>query len=436
MKRRIIPAVCLGLGLTVAMPALHGSLLGGLGVIGGDGAGGNASEAEALRPGDVLPGRYIITVDERLPELLGLATLQGSVESLLLAVGGGDILHLYSTALTGAAITLTEGQASLLSSLPGVLAVEPDRVVTANAQLQQNATWGLDRIDQAVLPLDQRYEYPASAGNGANLYVIDTGIRQSHIEFSGRVIQGRNFAANDAGLLGLGSLPLIGPILNFGGESDPTDTTDCNGHGTHVASTAVGTEYGVAKAASVAAVRVLDCSGAGSNADVIAGVDWVAANHQSPAVANMSLGGGDSAALDNAVRGAIAQGVTFVVAAGNSDADACSGSPNRVEPAITVGSTTRDDQRSSFSNFGSCVDVFAPGSEITAAWFQGDTETNTISGTSMASPHVAGVAALILGEKSDLTPAQVSAAILERTTSNVLGNLGEGSPNLLLRVPE
>lgn len=392
--------------------------------------------APALQPGDSLPGRYILTLDSAIPDMLGLSDLQASVESLLLAVGGGDILHLYRTAMTGAAVTLTEQQAALLSSLPGVLAVEPDQVVAANAETQVDSTWGLDRIDQAVLPLDERYSYPQSAGNGVSVYIIDTGLRDTHDEFAGRVIEGRNFAVNDAGLLGLGGLPLIGPIVNIGGETDPENTTDCNGHGTHVASTAAGAVYGVAKRASVSAVRVLDCSGAGTNADVIAGVDWVAENHQAPAVANMSLGGGDSEALDNAVRGAIEQGVTFVVAAGNSDADACSGSPNRVEPAVTVGSTTREDQRSSFSNHGGCLDLFAPGSDITAAWYQEDDEVNTISGTSMASPHVAGGAALILGAEPGLSPAAVDARLEDLATKNVLGGIKDGSPNLLLRVPQ
>lgn len=390
----------------------------------------------ALQPGDPLNGRYIVTLDSSIPDMLGLADLQASVESLLLAVGGGEILHLYRTAMTGAAVSLTEQQAVLLSSMPGVLAVEPDQVVAASAETQADPTWGLDRTDQAVLPLDGHYSYPASAGDGVSVYIIDTGLRATHDEFSGRVIEGRNFAVNDAGLLGLGGLPLIGPIVNIGGETNPEDTTDCNGHGTHVASTAAGTTYGVAKQASVAAVRVLDCSGAGTNADVIAGVDWVAENHQAPAVANMSLGGGDSEALDNAVRGAIEQGVTFVVAAGNSDADACSGSPNRVGPAITVGSTTREDQRSSFSNHGECLDLFAPGSDITAAWYQEDNEVNTISGTSMASPHVAGGAALILGAEPGLSPVAVGARLAELATTNVLGGIKEGSPNLLLRVPQ
>jgi len=390
----------------------------------------------ALQPGDPLNGRYIVTLDSSIPDMLGLADLQASVESLLVAVGGGEVLHLYRTAMTGAAVSLTEQQAALLSSLPGVLAVEQDQVVAASAETQADATWGLDRTDQAMLPLDGHYRYPAYAGEGVSVYIIDTGLRATHDEFSGRVIEGRNFAVNDGGLLGLGGLPLIGPIVNIGGDTNSEETTDCNGHGTHVASTAVGTIYGVAKQASVAAIRVLDCSGAGTNADVIAGVDWVAENHRAPAVANMSLGGGDSEALDNAVRGAIEQGVTFVVAAGNSDADACSGSPNRVGPAITVGSTTREDQRSSFSNHGECLDLFAPGSDITAAWYQEDNEVNTISGTSMASPHVAGGAALILGAEPGLSPAAVDARLADLATTNVLGGIKEGSPNLLLRVPQ
>lgn len=405
------------------------------GLLEGSATGSDESgHVSTLQAGDVLPGRYIVRLDPALPDLLGVPDLRAGVEALLVAVGGGESVHLYQTALTGAAVKLGEGQAAMLQSLPGVLFVEPDTVVMARAS-QADATWGLDRVDQPFLPLDETYQYPDQAGQGVNVYVIDTGLRDTHEEFTGRVIAGRNFAVNDTGLLGLGGLPLIGPLVNIGGETDPADTTDCNGHGTHVASTSVGTTYGVAKKASVAAVRVLDCSGAGSTADVIAGVDWVAANHQTPAVANMSLGGGNSEALDDAVSGAVEQGVTFVVAAGNSDADACDGSPNRVPEAITVGSTTREDQRSSFSNFGECLDLFAPGSDITGAWYQSDSETNTISGTSMASPHVAGAAALLLGANPGLTPSQVDVTLEELASDNVLGDVNSGSPNLLLQVP-
>lgn len=425
MIRTTLTATCLSVALVAAMPAQAGLL---------DGETEQTGSEATLQAGDIVPGRYILRLDPELPNLLGVADLEAGVNAILVAVGGGELLHLYQTALTGAAVELSETQAALLESMPGVLAVEPDTVVMANAT-QAGATWGLDRVDQPYLPLDETYQYPDQAGGGVNVYVIDTGLRASHQEFTGRVIEGRNFAVNDTGLLGLGGLPLVGSLLNVGGETDPSDTSDCNGHGTHVASTAVGSTYGIAKEASVAAVRVLDCSGAGSNADVIAGVDWVAANHQAPAVANMSLGGGNSDALDEAVRGAVEQGVTFVVAAGNSDADACSGSPNRVPEAITVGSTTREDQRSSFSNFGTCLDLFAPGSDITAAWYQSDTETNTISGTSMASPHVAGTAALLLGTDPGLTPGQVDTALEELAATNVLGDIKSGSPNLLLQVP-
>lgn len=384
----------------------------------------------ALQPGDVIAGRYIVTLSENLPAMIGVSGLRNSVEALLQGVGGGGIIHLYKTAMTGAAVSLTDQQAVMLSALPGVLAVEPDRVLGTSAQ-QANATWGLDRSDQAFLPLDSSYDYPNQAGAGVTVYVIDTGLRSSHVEFSGRVGPGRNFAGSGSGLLG-GLLPgLFG-----GGDVDPADTDDCNGHGTHVASTAVGTTYGIAKSASVVPVRVLNCSGAGSNADVIAGVDWVAANHAAPAVANMSLGGGNSSALDDAVEGAIAEGVAFVVAAGNSDQDACNGSPNRVPAAITVGSTTRADDRSSFSNYGACLDLFAPGSEITGAWIGDDTDTNTISGTSMASPHVAGAAALLLGANPSLSPEAVDAGLSGLATTNVLSDIESGSPNRLLRVPE
>lgn len=385
----------------------------------------NQADATEAVAGQVIEGRYIVTLSPNLPDLLGLATFEDSVAALVTAVGGGDLIHLYQHAISGAAVGLTAAQASLLESMPGVLAIEPDTIVQGTG-VQSDATWGLDRSDQAYLPLNSEYAYPDSAGSGVTVYVIDTGLRSTHEEFTGRVAEGRNFVPAIS-LLGLGSLLF---------SADPADTDDCNGHGTHVASTAVGSEYGIAKLARIAPVRVLDCAGTGSNADVIAGVDWVAANHQAPAVANMSLGGGSSDALDTAVRGAIEDGVTFVVAAGNDDADACDGSPNRVDEAVTVGSTTREDQRSSFSNYGTCVDVFAPGSDITGAWYQSDTQTNTISGTSMASPHVAGAAALILDAQPTLQPAEVFNLLLDSATPNVLSDIGAGSPNSLLRTAQ
>jgi serine protease len=239
-------------------------------------------------------------------------------------------------------------------------------------------------------------------------YIIDTGIRGSHSQFSGRMGNGHTTI------------------------TDGNGTNDCNGHGTHVAGTVGGTTYGVAKGVTLHPVRVLGCNGSGSTSGVIAGVDWVTANHQSPAVANMSLGGGASTALDDAVRNSIASGVTYAIAAGNSNANACNSSPARVTQALTVGSSTNADARSSFSNFGTCVDLFAPGSNITSAWIGSDTATNTISGTSMASPHVAGVAALYLATDPTASPATVHAAVVNNASVNKLSGIGTGSPNRLL----
>jgi serine protease len=272
---------------------------------------------------------------------------------------------------------------------------------------QPNATWGLDRIDQRNLPLNSTYTYDTSAVN-VDVYIIDTGIRGTHVEFGGRVTGGYTAIADGNG------------------------TNDCNGHGTHVAATVGGAIYGVAKSVALHPVRVLGCNGSGSTAGVIAGVDWVANNHAAPAVANMSLGGGASTALDDAVRAAITKGVTFAIAAGNSNANACNSSPARVAEALTVGSTTNTDARSSFSNFGVCLDLFAPGSSITSAWNTSDTATNTISGTSMATPHVAGVAALYLAVNPSASPGAVHAAVVNNATANKVTGAGSGSPNRLL----
>jgi subtilisin family serine protease len=341
----------------------------------------------------VIEGSYVVVLKE------------GADPRSVAAVAGVSPRFVYTAALTGFAGELNPGQLNALRHNPNVAYVEPDMRVQATAT-QSNATWGLDRIDQRALPLSGTFTYTPT-GAGVNVYIIDTGIRLSHGDFGGRAVSG--YDAVD------------------GGSAD-----DCNGHGTHVAGTVGGSTYGVAKAAKLYAVRVLDCAGSGTNSGVIAGMDWVAQNRVAPAAANMSLGGGASQAIDDAIQRMVNAGVATVVAAGNENQNACNVSPSRAPNAITVGSTTRTDARSSFSNFGSCVDLFAPGSDITSAWHTGDAVTNTISGTSMASPHVAGVAALYLQGNPTASPATVASAIVGSTTAGKVTSAGTGSPNKLL----
>ncbi len=318
---------------------------------------------------------------------------------------GGQVHYRYSTALKGFAVSLPAPALEGIRRNPNVAYVEADGIMSIVAT-QSPATWGLDRIDQRNRPLSNSYTYNAT-GSGVRSYIIDTGIRPTHNEFGGRASGG------------------------FTAISDGRGTNDCNGHGTHVAGTVGGSTYGVAKSVLLVPVRVLNCQGSGTTSGVIAGVDWVTANHVKPAVANMSLGGGASTSLDNAVANSISAGVTYAVAAGNSNANACNYSPARVGSAITVGATTSSDARASYSNFGSCLDLFAPGSSITSAWSTSNTATNTISGTSMASPHVAGVAALVL-QSGHQSPSNVRSAIVNNATSGVVSSVGSGSPNLLL----
>ncbi len=321
---------------------------------------------------------------------------------------GGQLLHSYSRVIKGFAAALPEAALQGLRNNPNVDYIEQDQTVALNQVSPQNqATWGLDRIDQADRPLDSQYTF-RNTGAGVKAFIIDTGIRADHVEFGGRVLAGYNAVA------------------------DANGTNDCNGHGTHVAGTVGGATWGVAKSVTLIPVRVLDCAGSGTWSGVIAGIDWVAASTARPAVANMSLGGGASASVDAAVAGAVNKGITMVVAAGNSNADACQFSPASAPTAITVGATTGDDQRASYSNFGSCVDIFAPGSNITSAWNTSATAAATINGTSMAAPHVTGVVALALFANPTASPAAIDAFLKTNGTLNRLGAIGAGSPNLLV----
>jgi subtilisin family serine protease len=347
---------------------------------------------------------YIVVLDDEIVGEKGTFSIAPYIASELAGTHKGKLKHVYQNAINGFSVEMTPEDAERLSQDFRVKFVEEDAVVTADVT-QNNPPWGLDRIDQRNRPLSATYTYNFT-GAGVRAYVIDTGIRTTHTQFGGR-------ASNvfDA----------------FGGSG-----ADCNGHGTHVSGTIGGSTYGVAKSSLPRGVRVLDCNGSGSNSGVIAGVDWVRNNFIAPAVANMSLGGGISTALDTAVNNLSNAGVPIAVAAGNSNANACNSSPARAANAITVGSTTTTDARSSFSNFGTCLDLFAPGSGILSSYFSSDTATATLSGTSMASPHVAGVAALYKQANPSASATTVRNAIVNGATTNVVTNPGTGSPNRLL----
>ncbi|MEU4348431.1 S8 family peptidase [Streptomyces sp. NPDC023838] len=351
-----------------------------------------------------IDGSYIVLLDEKA---------SADAKRKLADEYGGKLQRDYASTVNGfSASGLSQSEAKRLAADPAVGKVVQNKKFHIEASQANPPSWGLDRIDQAETAGDGKYTYPDTAGEGVTAYVIDTGVRISHKDFGGRASYGFDAVDND------------------------NTADDGNGHGTHVAGTIAGTAHGVAKKAKVVAVRVLDNQGSGTTEQVVAGIDWVTKNHQGPSVANMSLGGGADPALDTAVQKAIASGVTFAVAAGNESADAGQGSPSRVKEAITVASSTKDDKQSDFSNFGSVVDLYAPGSDITSDWNTDDNATKTISGTSMATPHVVGAAAVYLAGHKDATPAQVSDALTGGATADKISNPSAGTPNKLLKVVE
>jgi subtilisin family serine protease len=324
----------------------------------------------------------------------------------LAARHGGQVRAVWRHALRGFALRASASAAARIAGDPRVSYVEQDAVIAVSATQSPTPSWGLDRVDQRNLPLNSAYTYDTTASN-VHVYIVDTGIRTTHADFGGRAVWGTNTTGDG-------------------------NDTDCNGHGTHVAGTVGGASYGVAKGVQLVAVKVLNCAGSGTTAGVVDGVNWVAQNAIKPAVANMSLGGGAQQALDDAVAGAINSGITFAIASGNSNADACNFSPARVATALTVNNSDINDNRASTSNYGTCTDLFAPGTNITSAWNTSDTATNTITGTSMATPHVSGSAALYLSANPSANPVEVSNAINGSATPNVINNPGAGSPNRLL----
>jgi hypothetical protein len=339
------------------------------------------------------------------------ATAVGTKARDLAGRFGGQARHVYTAGMRGFSVGMPAAQARRLAADPSVASVEAVQRIGVLDTQNNPPNWGDDRIDQQNLPLNQAYTYPANPGQGVTVYVLDTGINANHVDFTGRVKQGTDTVDDD---------------------STPTD---CHGHGTHVAGTAVGTTYGVAKKASVVAVRVLNCQVSGTNDDIIAGINWVRANAQKPAVVNYSIGCGgrcSSQAMDSAVSSLISSGVQFFQAAGNSNDDACYYSPQGLAAAVTVGNTNSSDARNNSSNYGSCLDIFAPGTSIVSASYSNNTGNATMTGTSMASPHTAGAAAVYLGLNPAATPAQVRDALVDNATTGKVTSPGTGSPNRLL----
>ncbi len=376
----------------------------------------SAASAATLPAGDIrfdhsptaIGDSYIVVFKDQATTsgVTGTAIQVGAAATTLASRYGGTARQIFSGVLDGFELSASGSVARHIASDPAVAFVERNQRFHA---MQVNPPWNLDRIDQHQLPLNQLYSVSSTAST-VHAYIVDTGILMTHREFGGRATSGWDFVNNDP------------------------NATDCNGHGTHVAGVVGGTTYGVAKRVQLVGVQVLNCAGAGSTATVISGINWVTANAVRPAVANLSLGGSASAALDSAVSASIAAGISYSVAAGGSGSDACAFSPARVPTALTVGSTDQTDTRASFSNYGPCLDLFAPGASIKSAWHTSPTAAVTLSGTSTSAPHVAGGAALILAAHPQYTSAQVAAALIAAATPGVVGNPGPGSPNLLLFV--
>jgi subtilisin family serine protease len=360
-------------------------------------------EIQLANDSNAIPRSYVVVLKRGQVPARQVAPTANTLASKF----SGKVGFTFASAGRGFSVTMDPEQARKLAKDPAVAYVQQNRTVRASGTQNNPPSWGLDRIDQRALPTDKVYQYPVT-GSGVTAYVIDTGIRISHSDFGGRASHGYDFVDNDP------------------------DATDCEGHGTHVAGTVGGTTYGVAKEVKLVGVRVLGCDGSGTTASVIAGINWVTENAVRPAVANMSLGGGADPALDEAVADSIAAGIPYAVAGGNDNVDACEQSPARVPDALTVGATADTDARASFSNYGKCLDIFAPGQAITSAGIADDKASESLSGTSMAAPHVAGAAALVLAANPSYDPKQVSEALIRNATGNRVTGPGTASPNRLL----